>query len=67
MESATFALQSTDIMSPGQQKKIEDIWSPPQRKTRELKRTARSTEQEPKPESTPKSKIAVTDLYILYS
>jgi hypothetical protein len=53
-------------MSPGQQKKIEDIWSPPQRKTRELKRTVKSTEQESKAESTPKSKIVTTEQLIRY-
>lgn len=50
-------LQGSDIMSPVQQKKIEDIWSSPQRRTRDLKRTAKSTDTpEPKPENTPKSK-----------
>lgn len=52
-----FTLQGSDIMSPVQQKKIEDIWSSPQRRTRDLKRTAKSTDTpEPKPENTPKSK-----------
>ncbi|XP_056020530.1 serine-rich adhesin for platelets-like isoform X4 [Ostrea edulis] len=62
-DSSPGSEKSTDIMSPGQQKKIEDIWSPPQRKTRELKRTARSTEQEPKPESTPKKPAQKTGLH----
>ena len=52
-----FMLQGSDIMSPVQQKKIEDIWSSPQRRTRDMKRTAKSTDTpEPKPENTPKSK-----------
>lgn len=54
-------LQGSDIMSPVQQKKIEDIWSSPTRKARDLKRPAKSTEQEPKPDTTPKSKSSVVD------
>ncbi|XP_061173997.1 serine-rich adhesin for platelets-like isoform X2 [Saccostrea echinata] len=55
--------KDADLMSPGQQKKIEDIWISPQRKTRELKRSAKSTEQEPKQESTPKKPAQKTGLH----
>ncbi|XP_062614534.1 centrosomal protein of 170 kDa protein B-like isoform X2 [Saccostrea cucullata] len=56
--------KDVDLMSPGQQKKIEDIWTSPQRKTRELKRSAKSTEQEqPKQESTPKKPAQKTGLH----
>lgn len=61
-------LQGSDIMSPVQQKKIEDIWSSPTRKARDLKRPAKSTEQEPKPDTTPKSKSSVLMIgHIVYT
>nr|XP_022334786.1 centrosomal protein of 170 kDa-like isoform X4 [Crassostrea virginica] len=54
-DSSPGSEKGSDIMSPVQQKKIEDIWSSPQRRTRDLKRTAKSTDTpEPKPENTPK-------------
>ncbi|XP_078315045.1 uncharacterized protein LOC111127877 isoform X6 [Crassostrea virginica] len=63
-DSSPGSEKGSDIMSPVQQKKIEDIWSSPQRRTRDLKRTAKSTDTpEPKPENTPKKPAQKTGLH----
>lgn len=62
-DSSPGSEKGSDIMSPVQQKKIEDIWSSPTRKARDLKRPAKSTEQEPKPDTTPKKPAQKTGLH----